>query len=328
MPLFDRYHLSQEEAEARLKRALTGDPTRGETGLLAALSANKLDDVQSRLARDASLGQDLRDLVSEHLQKARARWETRRAWSVTLPLPVWDEYAREARITGRTITECLVSAIRRDYERKKGTVEPMETLDQNVRAFHAAATQLLEEARQLMERVGPLQEIVMRLARIEGALGARLVRWSTGIDAADSDEACPNRVTSLWRGSHLLGSIHPWPSARVQDVRADKRFRQRRFVLLDHAQHEWLVCGEEHAAVLRRRSGLLRIDSRLPEPYPLVDTAEQKTECRPGIEIAGRADEPSVPMPGMSVRPSPTGCLRPHRGQPGRILGRLLGRNR
>jgi len=176
MPLFDRYHLSQEEAEARLKRTLTGDPTRGEIGLLAALSANKLDDVQNRLARDASLGQDLRDLVSEHLQKARARWETRRAWSVTLPLPVWDEYAREARITGRSITECLVSAIRRDYERKKGTLEPMETLDQNVRAFHAAATQLLEEARQVMERVGPLQEIGMRLSRIESAIAGRVVR--------------------------------------------------------------------------------------------------------------------------------------------------------
>ena len=28
MALFERFHLSQEEAEARLKRALTGDPTR------------------------------------------------------------------------------------------------------------------------------------------------------------------------------------------------------------------------------------------------------------------------------------------------------------
>jgi hypothetical protein len=174
MALFERFHLSQEEAEARLKRALTGDPTRGEIGLLAALGANKLDDVQSCLARDSTVGADLRDLVAEHLQKARARWETRKAWSVTLPLPVWDEYAREARITGRSISECLVSAIRRDYERKKGTLEPLETLDQNVRAFHAAATQLLHEARQVMERVGPLQEIGMRLSRIEGALGRRV----------------------------------------------------------------------------------------------------------------------------------------------------------
>jgi hypothetical protein len=176
MPLFERFHLNQEEAEARLKRALTGDPTRGEIGLLVALGANKLDDVQSRLARDATLGDDLRELVTEHLQKIRARWETRKAWSVTLPVPIWDEYARESRITGRSITECLVSAIRRDYERKRGTVEPLETLDQNVRAFHAAAAQLLEEARQVIERVGPLQEIGMRLARIEGAIGRGVPR--------------------------------------------------------------------------------------------------------------------------------------------------------
>jgi hypothetical protein len=176
MPLFERFHLSQEEAEARLKRPLTGDPTRGEIGLLAALGANKLDDVQSRLARDATLGEDLRQLVAEHLQKTRARWETRKAWSVTLPVPIWDEYAREARITGRSITECLVSAIKRDYERKKGTVEPLETLAENVRAFHSAASQLLQEARQVLERVGPLQEIGMRLARIESAIGGRVIR--------------------------------------------------------------------------------------------------------------------------------------------------------
>src|SRR6266496_3509739 len=173
MALFERFHLSQEEAEARLKRALTGDPTRGEIGLLAALAANTLDDVQARLARDATLGTDLRELVAEHLQKARARWETRKAWSVTLPLPIWDEYAREARITGRSITECLVSAIKRDYARRKGTAEPLQTLDENVRAFHGAASQLLQEARQVLDRVGPLQEIGMRLARIEGVLGSR-----------------------------------------------------------------------------------------------------------------------------------------------------------
>jgi len=89
---------------------------------------------------------------------------------------VWDEYARESRITGRSVSECLVSAIRRDYERRKGTLEPMETLDQNVRAFHAAATHLLQEAREVIEHVGPLQEIGMRLARIEGALGSRAQR--------------------------------------------------------------------------------------------------------------------------------------------------------
>jgi hypothetical protein len=110
----------------------------------------------------------------DELHGAPPQW--RACNTVTLPLPVWDEYANEARITGRSITECLVSAIKRDYERKKRTLEPMETLDQNVRAFHAAATQLLQEARQVLERVGPLQEIGMRLSRIESAIGGRVVR--------------------------------------------------------------------------------------------------------------------------------------------------------
>jgi hypothetical protein len=176
MALFERFHLSQEEAEARLKRTLTGDPTRGEIGLLAALNANRIDEVHSRLAHEATLGADLKELVSEHLQKARARWETRKAWSVSVPLPVWDEYARESRLTGRSVSECLAAAIRRDYDQRRGTSEPMETLDQNVRAFHAAASQLLTETRQVLERVGPLQEIGMRLARIEGVLGTRMSR--------------------------------------------------------------------------------------------------------------------------------------------------------
>jgi len=174
--LFERLHLSQDEAEARLKRSLVSDPTRGEIALLAALNANKFDDVQRQLEHDAGIGADFRELVTEHVKKARARWETRKAWSVTVPLRVWDEYAREAKLTGRSITECLCAAIGRDYQRRRGTVEPMETLDQDVRAFHATAAQLLSEARQVLERLGPLQEIGMRLARIEGALGERTLR--------------------------------------------------------------------------------------------------------------------------------------------------------
>jgi hypothetical protein len=174
MALFERFHLSQDEAEARLKRPLTGDPTRGEIGLIAALNADKHDEVQSRLSRDASIGADVRELVTGHLQKARARWETRKAWTVTVPLPIWDEYARESRVTGRSTTECLGAAIRRDYERRKGALDPLESVDQNVRAFHASASQLLQQARDLIERVGPLQELGMRLARIENAIGSRI----------------------------------------------------------------------------------------------------------------------------------------------------------
>jgi hypothetical protein len=175
MALFERFHLSQEEAEGRLKRALTGDPTRGEVGLLVALNANRLDDVQSRLAHEQALGADLKALVSEHLQKARARWETRKAWSVSVPLPVWDEYARESRLTGRSVSECLGSAIRRDYDQRRGTAEPTEVLAQAVQGFHGAATELLHQTRGLVEQVGPINEIAMRLSRIESTIGS-LVR--------------------------------------------------------------------------------------------------------------------------------------------------------
>ena len=176
MALFERFHLSQDELEARLKRPLSGDPTRGEIGLVAFLNANKYDEVRARLDRDATIGADLREAIAEHLQKARARWEARRTWSVSMPLAIWDEYARESRITGRSITECLAAAVRRDYDRRQGILEPLETLDLNVRAFHAAATQLLEEARGVLDRIGPLQEIGMRLARIENSIGGRAVR--------------------------------------------------------------------------------------------------------------------------------------------------------
>ncbi len=176
MALFERFHLSQDEVEGRLKRSLTGDPTRGEIGVLVALNANRLDDVQSRLAHEPTIGADVKALLSDHLQKARARWETRKAWSVSVPLPVWDEYARESRLTGRSVCECLGAAIRRAYEQRRGTAEPTEVLAQAVRGFHAAATELLGQTRSLVDQVGPLNEIGMRLSRIESTISRYATR--------------------------------------------------------------------------------------------------------------------------------------------------------
>jgi hypothetical protein len=172
MALFERFHLSQEEVEGRLKRSLTGDPTRGEIGVLVALNANRLDDVQSRLAHEPTIRADVKALLSDHLQKARARWETRKAWSVSVPLPVWDEYARESRLTGRSVSDCLGAAIRRDYDQRRGTAEPTELLTQVVRGFHETATELLQQARGLVAQVGPINEIAIRLSRIESTIGS------------------------------------------------------------------------------------------------------------------------------------------------------------
>ena len=49
--------------------------------------------------------------------------------------------------------------LRWDYERKNGTLEPLEALDASGRSFRSAASQLLQDARQVIERVGPLQEL-------------------------------------------------------------------------------------------------------------------------------------------------------------------------
>lgn len=93
---------------------------------------------------------------------------------MTLQLLVWDEDARGA--NHGPLDHRMPRVGNRDYERKRGTLESMETLDQTLRAFHAAATQILGEAPQVLERLGPLQEIGMRLARIEGAVGSRAGR--------------------------------------------------------------------------------------------------------------------------------------------------------
>jgi hypothetical protein len=170
MPLFDRFHLSQEEAEARLNRTLTGDPTRGEIALIAALNLNRLDDVQTRLAHDNSLAGDLRALVADVVAKAKARWETRKLWQVTLPLPVWEEYAHEARVTGKNVSECLAAAIRRDYDLRRGAQQPLAALDQHVREFHSAASALLAEGRRLVHQLDSVQALEHRLGRIEAAL--------------------------------------------------------------------------------------------------------------------------------------------------------------
>ena len=58
-----------------------------------------------------------------------------------------------------------------------GLVSTLRTVTpEDVRAFHAAATQLLQEARKVIERIAPLNEIGMRLARIEGAINGRVER--------------------------------------------------------------------------------------------------------------------------------------------------------
>ena len=173
MGLFERYHLSPADAEARLKRPVTGDPARGEQAVLAALNSDRLDDARRLLERDPTIGADFRELVDGHMRKAIARADQVKSWSVSLPLPIWDDYARLARVAKIPIGEALAAAVQRDFERRREVQAPMEALDTNVRAYHRAATELMEEVRRLAERVGAVQDLSARIGRIEAALAGR-----------------------------------------------------------------------------------------------------------------------------------------------------------
>lgn len=171
MALFARYHMTAADAEKQLKRPLSGDPGRGEQGILAALNADRFDDVRRLLDRDLDVREDFKDLVEARLRPAVARAGKMKSWNVTVPLPVWDEFAKQARLANLPISEVLARAIERDLARQQEALSPVEALDADVRAFHRAAGEVLGEVRQLATRVGAIQELSLRLGRIEAALG-------------------------------------------------------------------------------------------------------------------------------------------------------------
>jgi hypothetical protein len=170
MGLFERYHLTPADAEKKLKRPVGGDPSRGEQAVLAALNADRIDDARRLMERDPDIGADFRELMDDHLRRAVARAGQVKSWNVALPLPIWDDYARLARLAKIPISEALAAAVQRDFERRQETLAPVEALDENVRAYHRAAVELMNEVRQLHTRLGSIQDISMRLGRIEAAL--------------------------------------------------------------------------------------------------------------------------------------------------------------
>jgi hypothetical protein len=170
MGLFERFHLSSADAEKKLKRPVAGDPSRGEQAVLAALNADRIDDARRLMERDPDIGSDFRELLDEHLRRAVARAGQVKSWNVALPLPVWDDYARLARVAKIPISDALAAAVQRDFDRRREALEPLDALDENVRAYHRAAVELMKDVRQLHDRLGPIQDLSMRLGRIEAAL--------------------------------------------------------------------------------------------------------------------------------------------------------------
>lgn len=170
MTLFARYVVTVEEAERGLKRPLTGDPLRGEHAVLAALDDARLNDARRLLERDASIRPDFREFIEERLRLAETEPGATKSWTLALPGALWAEYARIARLSNAPISECLVAAIQRDSECRRKALDAVAELDKAVRTYHGAATQLLDELQQLTQRLGPIQEIGVRIARIEAAL--------------------------------------------------------------------------------------------------------------------------------------------------------------
>lgn len=125
LPFLYPQSLSWEEVERRLGRPLAGDPTRGERGVVAALGRTRIDAVRRSLEQDGSLGAEFKELIRAHLAEMEHRWHTSKAWRVQLPGPIWEEYARESRVSQRTIAECLSAAIQRDYERRMHVADPL-----------------------------------------------------------------------------------------------------------------------------------------------------------------------------------------------------------
>jgi hypothetical protein len=167
MGIFGKVRLSLGEIEARLKRPLAGNPTSGERGLLAALNAERLDEVQRLLDRDPTLGADFKDVVNGFLERAAHARTAFRGWRVQLPFAVWREYARESQASRMPLSDCLAAAIERDYERRLQSRDPMEALTTEVQAFHAAALHVVEEIRQLGICAADVRGLVQRVRRLE-----------------------------------------------------------------------------------------------------------------------------------------------------------------
>lgn len=173
MSVFGKVRLGLEEVELRLKRPLRGNPTNGERGLLSALAAERMDEVQRLLDRDATLGPDFKDVVNEFLERAAHSRSAFRGWRVQVPFAVWREYARESQASRMPLSDCLSAAIERDYERRLQSRDPMEALTKEVRAFHTAAAHVLQELKDLGICAADVRGLVQKVRRLEETMGTQ-----------------------------------------------------------------------------------------------------------------------------------------------------------
>ena len=171
MALFAAYKVTIEDVERELNRPIAGDPSTGELSVILAMNALRLDDVRERLDQDESLGRDFRDLIEQRLLHA-GNGEFR-AWTVHLPVALWDEYARLSRVANISVSQSLAAAIQRDAVRRRSALDTAASLEESVRAYHRTAVQVVDRAAEVLQRFGAVQELSVRLGRIERALSGR-----------------------------------------------------------------------------------------------------------------------------------------------------------
>lgn len=172
MPFFASYQLSVEDVEKKLMRPVGGDPSGGERALLLALNGDRLSDVRRILQLDPNLGPDFRELIEERLRAAQLRPGAVKSWTVVLPVEVLEDYARLARLANTGIGTALREAVLRDYRVRQEGIDAVAALSERVLGYHRAASQVLEEAKGVVARLGSVQDLSMRLTRLEKALGS------------------------------------------------------------------------------------------------------------------------------------------------------------
>lgn len=171
MSMFPSTDLTVEDVERELKRSLNGDPARGEVALVNAFSDLRLDEVRRSLERDRTIGKDCRELIEQKLQKL-LRLGEQKSWSVPLPVALFQEYAQLARRSATTVGACLRAAIERDSSRRKQDLDVASSLEQAVREYNRATSILLGEVRDLVTRVGSIEDLAIRMTRLEAAFKA------------------------------------------------------------------------------------------------------------------------------------------------------------
>lgn len=174
MGLFTGYHISRSAIEHKLKRPLTGDASRGEVALVYRLNNDRLTEVAETLRRpDQSLKPDFVEYLREHVAAAGKDTDRPRKWSVTVSAEAARFYAERAALAHVPIQVILEEVIARDHQ---NSLEALSVVDSLAQAVHTTNTSLqatTTELKGVVAKVGDIQQIGLRIHRIEQVLSAQ-----------------------------------------------------------------------------------------------------------------------------------------------------------